>query len=180
MNQRLKPEIEFMVCQTLTRRIKFDFGNCIIFNIQSIIYKVTRYNNIIKNTINYKYLNIIIEISQLPILPSISQTIAYIIEISQLPILPSISQTLNYTYHYVILMTAYPHIIEISQLPILPSISQTLNYMYHYVIFMTANPRIIEISQLPILLSISQTLNYTYHYVILMTAYPRIPQTKRC
>ena len=48
-----------MVRQTLTRRIKVDFGNCIIFNIQSIIYKVTRYNNIITNTMDYKYLNII-------------------------------------------------------------------------------------------------------------------------
>ena len=51
--------IEYLVCQTLTRRIKVDFGNCIIFNIQSIIYKVTRYNNIITNTMDYKYLNII-------------------------------------------------------------------------------------------------------------------------
>ena len=48
-----------MVRQTLTRRIKVDFGNCIIFNIQSIIYKVTRYNNIITNIRNYKYLNVI-------------------------------------------------------------------------------------------------------------------------
>ena len=48
-----------VVRQTLTRRIKVDFGNCIIFNIQSIIYKVTRYNNIITNTMDYKYLNII-------------------------------------------------------------------------------------------------------------------------
>ena len=45
----------FLVRQTLTRRIKVDFGNCIIFNIQSIIYKATRYNNIITNTRNYKY-----------------------------------------------------------------------------------------------------------------------------
>ena len=49
----------FLVRQTLTRPIKVDFGNCIIFNIQSIIYKVTRYNNIITNTRNYKYLNVI-------------------------------------------------------------------------------------------------------------------------
>ena len=50
---------QLLVRQTLTRRIKVDFGNCIIFNIQSIIYKVTRYNNIITNTRNYKYLNVI-------------------------------------------------------------------------------------------------------------------------
>ena len=48
-----------MIRQTLTRRIKVDCVNCIIFNIQSIIYKVTRYNNIITNTRNYKYLNVI-------------------------------------------------------------------------------------------------------------------------
>ena len=48
-----------LVCQTLTRRINFDCGNCIIFNVQSIIYKVTRSNNIITNTRNYKYLNVI-------------------------------------------------------------------------------------------------------------------------
>ena len=48
-----------LVRQTLTLRIKVDCGNCIIFNIQSIIYKVTRYINIITNTRNYKYLNVI-------------------------------------------------------------------------------------------------------------------------